>query len=244
MTSIRKYYIISENGEEKMSLIEVKEIEKSYGNQKVLQKLSLSVEKGEFLSIMGPSGSGKSTLLYCISGVEKFESGSIKIDGVEMNQIGEKKLAELYRDKIGFVFQNYNLIPYMTIRENIMVPLIIQKEKPDQHEEDFKQIIKLIGLENMEDKKVTNLSGGQQQRVAIARALITNPEIIFADEPTGNLDSENTRITLELFQKLNQTKKTTIVMVTHSPESIYYGTSVIHVMDGKVKEKKQPVHQA
>lgn len=190
---------------------------------------------------MGPSGSGKSTLLYCISGIEKFDGGSVKIDGTEINKIEEKKLSDLYKSKISFVFQNYNLIPYMTIRENITVPLIISKENVKDHEEDLNKIAKLIGLEKMLDKKVTELSGGQQQRVAIARALITNPEIIFADEPTGNLDSENTRITLELFQKLNKERKTTIVMVTHAPDSIYYGTSVIRVMDGKVQEGKQKV---
>lgn len=227
-----------------MALIEVNNIVKKYGEQEILQGLSMTVEKGEFLSIMGPSGSGKSTLLYCISGIEKFDSGIVKIDNVEINKISEKKLSDLYKAKVSFVFQNYNLIPYMTIRENITVPLLIGKKSIKSYEKELNEIVKLIGLEEIIDKKVTELSGGQQQRVAIARALITNPDIVFADEPTGNLDSENTRVVLELFQKLNKERKTTIVMVTHAPESVYYGTSVIHIKDGKVEKEKCKVDES
>lgn len=222
-----------------MELLKVSGLNKSYNDAKVINGITFDVMDSEFLSIMGPSGSGKSTLLYIMSGIESFESGSVEINGTEMACISDKERSKLFQNEVSFVFQNYNLVPYMTVRENITLPLLVAKKNIKEYQSSMNELVNLVGLDKKLEQPVNLLSGGEQQRVAIARALITNPKIIFADEPTGNLDSRNTQVVLKFFQKLNREKGVTIIMVTHSEESIQYGTSVLKLKDGMAVSKKE-----
>ena len=193
---------------------------------KVLKGVSLKVLQGEFVSIMGQSGSGKSTLLYILGGLDTPTGGSVHINGTDISQWGDEKMSKIRRQKIGFVFQFYNLIPNLNVEENIMLPLLLDGKKMKDHKKQLNHILNIVGLSDRRKHTPRELSGGQQQRVAIARALITNPEILFADEPTGNLDS--------LLQEINQKSGQTMVMVTHSPEAAKCSSRVITVMDGMI----------
>ncbi|MEW6622318.1 MAG: ABC transporter ATP-binding protein [Bacillota bacterium] len=200
----------------------------------VLKGIDLEIHAGEFVSIMGPSGSGKSTLLYLLGGLDKPTKGQILVLGQDISQMKDVDESRMRRRNVGFVFQFYNLIPNLSVEDNIMLPILLDGQKLKTYKETLDDILEVVGLADRRKHTPRELSGGQQQRVAIARALINQPEIVLADEPTGNLDSKTTTEILELFQKINREKQKTIVQVTHSRDAAEYGNRIIHVMDGKV----------
>lgn len=218
-----------------MRIIETKNLIKNYINNKVttnvLRGLSFNINKGEFLSIIGPSGSGKTTLLYVLSGLEKYTSGSIKLFGKEVNTYTDKELSFLRQKKLGFVFQFYNLIPNLTVYENILLAEVLRNDNSPYN---IDQVLDIVGLIEYKNYYPNQISGGMQQRVAIARCLINDPEVIFADEPTGNLDYKNGTAIMELFSELNQKYHKTIILVTHNEEMINYGTRYIKLRDGLI----------
>ena len=201
---------------------------------KVLKDISLQVMQGEFVTIMGPSGSGKSTLLYILGGLDTPTSGHVLLNGTDISRFGDEKMSRIRRQKIGFVFQFYNLIPNPNVEENIMLPLLLDGKKMGGYRKQLEQILEIVGLSDRRRHTPRELSGGQQQRVAIARALIGNPEILFADEPTGNLDSKTGAEIMALLREINRTSGQTIIMVTHSPEAAQSSSRVIHVQDGVI----------
>ncbi|MCI8965282.1 MAG: ABC transporter ATP-binding protein [Clostridia bacterium] len=221
-----------------MSIIKVNKLSKKFVNKdkeiKVLDNISLEIEEGEFVSLMGASGSGKSTLLYLIGGLDNPTEGEIYINGEDINKMKEKNLSKLRRKDIGFVFQFYNLVQNLSVEENIMLPVIMDGKKEKDYKERLNKILKIIGLEDKRKSLPNELSGGQQQRVSIARAIILNPSIILADEPIGNLDSKSGEEVMELFKKINEDEKITILQVTHSEDSAKYGNRLIRLKDGKI----------
>ncbi|MDD2839720.1 MAG: ABC transporter ATP-binding protein [Rickettsiales bacterium] len=223
-----------------MPLIHLKNIYKDYilsGGliQKVLKGISLEVENGEFVSIMGPSGSGKSTFMNILGCLDKPTSGDYFLNGENVANLDMNRLAEIRRDQIGFVFQGFNLLQRRTILDNVALPLIYCGLLAEERKERGFEILKSVGLEKYEYHYPNQLSGGMQQRVAIARALINNPSVVFADEPTGNLDSKTGDEIMKIFQSLNEEKHITIVMVTHEPDIAEYSKRLIHIKDG-IKE--------
>lgn len=221
-----------------MSIIEVKNLNKNFmvGKEevKVLKNINFNVNKGEFVSIMGPSGGGKSTLLYLLGGLDKPSSGSVSINGKDLSKVKEKEMSKMRRNNIGFVFQFYNLVPNLTVEDNILLPIILEGKKVKDCEKKLNEILEIIGMKNKRKVTPRELSGGQQQRVAIARALIFEPDIIFLDEPIGNLDSKTGTEIMELFSDINKKYGKTLIQVTHSKESAMYGTSIINLIDGEV----------
>ena len=221
-----------------MSIIKVNEVSKSFGEKEnvnlVLNKVSLDIKKGEFVSLMGESGSGKSTLLYIIGGLDKPTSGNVVIDEKDINILKEKEIARFRRQDIGFVFQFYNLVQNLTVEENIMLPVVMDGKKEKDYKDRLDKILKIVGLEDKRKSLPNQLSGGQQQRVSIARAVILNPKVILADEPIGNLDSKSGEEVMKLFKTLNKEEGVTILQVTHSEESAKYGDRVIRLKDGKI----------
>jgi putative ABC transport system ATP-binding protein len=219
-------------------VIEVKNLFKTYNLGStcvdVLKDINITINKGEFISIMGPSGSGKSTLLYIIGGLDKPTSGSIKINGNELSSMNDVEESEMRRRDIGFVFQFYNLIPNLNVEENILLPILLDRKKMKDYKEKLEDILGIVSLWERRHHTPRELSGGQQQRVAIARALINDPEIILADEPIGNLDSKTGIEVMELLRKINLERQRTIVQVTHSREAADYGNRIINVKDGRV----------
>ena len=201
---------------------------------KVLKDISLQVMQGEFVSIMGPSGSGKSTLLYILGGLDAPTSGHVLLNGTDISRFGDEKMSRIRRQKIGFVFQFYNLIPNLNVEENIMLPLLLDGKKMSGYKKQLDQILDTVGLTDRRKHTPRELSGGQQQRVAIARALIGSPEILFADEPTGNLDSRTGAEIMGLLREINQNIGQTIIMVTHSPEAAKSSNRVVTVQDGVI----------
>ncbi|MDC7289658.1 ABC transporter ATP-binding protein [Blautia schinkii] len=201
---------------------------------KVIKDISLQVQQGEFVSIMGPSGSGKSTLLYILGGLDRPTGGHVLLDGMDISRFGDEKMSRIRRQKIGFVFQFYNLIPNLNVEENIMLPLLLDGKKIGGYKKELNHILELVGLSDRRKHTPRELSGGQQQRVAIARALIGKPEILFADEPTGNLDSRTGAEIMKLLREINQSIGQTIIMVTHSPEAAKSSGRVITVKDGGI----------
>ena len=222
-------------------VIEAKEIVKEYPLGKTIvhavKGVSLNVEKGEFLSVIGPSGSGKTTLLNILGCIDTATSGTIKIDNEEADKMNDKKLTELRLHKIGFIFQTFNLIPVLNLRENVEFPLLLMK-KYSQKEIDYRveKLIEEVGLKNYINHKPAELSGGQRQRVAIARALVTSPSIVFADEPTANLDSVTSESILELMSELNKKEKTTFIFSTHDPDVLKYAKRIVKIKDGILVE--------
>lgn len=198
----------------------------------VLKNISLKITCGEFVSIMGPSGSGKSTLLYILSGLDTPTTGNVLINGRNISQLDDAKKSIMRRRDIGFVFQFYNLIPNLNVEENIMLPVLLDGKDMKKYRSQLNGILDIVGLSNHRKHTPRELSGGQQQRVAIARALINEPDIIFADEPTGNLDSKSGTEIMELLQEINKESNKTIIMVTHSIESAGYSSRTVKVMDG------------
>ncbi|TCT11641.1 putative ABC transport system ATP-binding protein [Natranaerovirga pectinivora] len=217
-------------------VITIKNVRKEYQNggvnTEVIKGVSLDINKGEFVSIMGPSGSGKSTLLYLMGGLENCTEGTIEINGKPIEKMNDTDESKMRRKDIGFVFQFFNLIPHLTVEENIILPIIIDGGKPKKYKDQLDKLLNLVGLTDKRHSKPSQLSGGQQQRVAIARALINDPEIILADEPIGNLDSKTGETIMNLFRRINLEEGKTIIQVTHSEESAAYGNRIVNVLDG------------
>ncbi|MCR3760970.1 ABC transporter ATP-binding protein [Clostridium felsineum] len=222
--------------------IEVKNIYKSFKLKRetvdILKGVSFNVRKGEFLSIMGPSGGGKSTLLYILGGLDVPSKGNIIIGGKDIYQMKEKEKCIMRRRKMGFVFQFYNLVPNLSVEDNIMLPMLIDGKKPRNLKNELNKILEITEMSHRRKHKPAELSGGQQQRVAIARALIFNPEIILADEPIGNLDSKTGNEIMKLFKNINREFNKTIVQVTHSEESAAFGTDILKLRDGEIELKE------
>lgn len=223
-------------------VIQTENLSKSFAlgsvDVEVLKNIDLAINKGEFVSIMGPSGSGKSTLLYLLGGLDKPSSGSVKVNGKELSVMDDKKQSAMRRQDIGFVFQFYNLIPNLTVEENILVPVMLDGKRLKDYQGKLDEILEVVGLSDRRRHTPRELSGGQQQRVAIARALINDPDIILADEPTGNLDSKSSLEILQLMQDISRERAKTIVQVTHSPEAAQFGTRIITVKDGCIQEEQ------
>lgn len=219
-------------------IIEVVHVYKSFqlaeSTVEVLKNINLEVEKGEFICIMGPSGSGKSTLLYLMGGLDKISSGSICVNGVEMQMLNDEAESRMRRNDIGFVFQAYNLIDNLTLEENIMLPALLEGKKRRDVAKKAEELMETVGILKRRYHTPKELSGGEQQRTAIARALINDPAILLADEPIGNLDSKSGKEILELLRKINKDKGITVLMVTHSEESTHYGKKVIRLKDGEI----------
>ena len=201
----------------------------------VLRNISLTIARGEFVSIMGPSGSGKSTLLYILSGLDTPTKGSVLLNGRDISGLDDAKKSIMRRRNIGFVFQFYNLIPNLNVEENIMLPILLDGKDMKEYKHKLNDILDIVGLSGHRRHTPRELSGGQQQRAAIARALINDPDIIFADEPTGNLDSKSGEEILSLLRSSNQEQGKTILMVTHSKDAAEYGNRRIYVRDGAVE---------
>ncbi len=231
-----------------MTLLEVKNLKKIYttrfSNQQViaLSNVSFSVEKGEYVAIMGESGSGKTTLLNILASLDKPTSGYVYLDGQEMTHIKEKELSEFRRKKLGFVFQDFNLLDTFSIKDNIFLPLVLSKEPYHLMNEKLQVLAPKLGIETILDKYPYEISGGQKQRVAVARALITHPAIILADEPTGALDSKATHRLLDMLDMLNKEGQT-ILMVTHSSQAASYAKRVLFIRDGEVFHQLYKGHQ-
>ncbi len=200
----------------------------------VLHGISLEIKEGEFIAIMGPSGCGKSTLLHIMGGLLSPTSGKVIVDGEDISSMSDSARTEVRRRKIGFVFQRFNLFPTLTVEGNLKLAERIYSRNGNRDDSRRREILKLLHLENKIHHKPMELSGGEQQRVALARAIINNPAIILADEPTGNLDSTNSQIVLEMFQKLNEQFKQTIVMITHNPEAASFCHRIIQMRDGLI----------
>ena len=219
-----------------MSVLETKDLKKYYGAGEALVKaldgVDLEIERGKFTAITGTSGSGKSTLLHMLGGLDTPSEGSIQVDGTELARLNSEQAAIFRRKQIGFIFQNYNLVPVLTVWENIVFPLSLDGQKPDK--KFIMEIVALLGLEKKLDSLPNNLSGGQQQRVAIARALASKPSIILADEPTGNLDSKTSDDVIGLLKMTSQQFNQTIVMITHNPEIARMADRVIRIEDGRI----------
>ena len=219
-----------------MEILKVENLRKEYGegNSKViaLDGVNLEIERGEFVAIVGPSGSGKSTLLHLLGGVDNPSSGKIFIDGNDISKYTSKELALFRRRKVGLIYQFYNLIPNLTVRHNIELPLKLDKRKIN--EDVLLDTVRKLGIENKSDSFPSELSGGQQQRVAIARSLIYSPSLVLADEPTGNLDRENSREIIEILKYFNRTLKQTIIVITHDESIALEAERVITIVDGKI----------
>jgi len=221
-----------------MALIEVYNITKVYllgeVRQEVLKGITLSIERGEFVIIMGPSGSGKSTFMNILGCLDTPSSGIYRLDRKDVAGLSRDALAEIRNKKVGFVFQNFNLLPRMTALENVELPLLYNGLSKRERIERAREALRLVGLQNWERHHPNQLSGGQQQRVAIARALVNNPSIILADEPTGNLDTAASEEIMALFTELNAKQGITIILVTHEPDIALYGQRIIRFRDGRV----------
>ncbi|MDQ0149462.1 ABC transporter ATP-binding protein [Eubacterium multiforme] len=220
------------------NILEVKNIEKYYGNKdnvtKAIDGISFDVKKGEFVGIMGASGSGKTTLLNCISTIDNVTTGEIILEGEDETKLKGKKLEKFRRDKLGFIFQDYNLLDTLTVYENIALALTIQDRKAKEVDKLVKEIAKKLGIYEILNKYPYQVSGGQKQRVASARAIVTNPSLVLADEPTGALDSKSARQLLESFEKINKELEATILMVTHDPFTASYADRILFIKDGRI----------
>jgi putative ABC transport system ATP-binding protein len=221
-----------------MKLLNIQHIEKYYGSKSSLTKaiddISFGVEKGEFVAIMGSSGSGKTTLLNCISTIDRVTSGRIYLEDTDITALKGKSLNKFRREKLGFIFQDFNLLDTLTAYENIALALSIQKTPPNIIDNAVKNVASQLGITDVLSKYPYQMSGGQKQRVASARAIVTSPKLILADEPTGALDSKSAKMLLERFDYLNQDKGATIMMVTHDSFTASYASRVIFIKDGKI----------
>ncbi len=217
----------------------VRNLTKTYGEGETrvvaLDDVTIELMAGEFTAVMGPSGSGKSTLMHCLAALDTADSGSVMIGDEELTVLKDKALTRLRRDEIGFVFQSYNLVPTLTAKENVLLPLAIAGRSPDQ--EWYDSVVATVGIADRLDHKPNQLSGGQQQRVAVARALVSRPTVVFADEPTGNLDSTSGAEVLELLRRTVDEHGQTVVMVTHDPVAAAYTDRVLFLADGRVVDE-------
>ncbi|HIP62876.1 MAG TPA: ABC transporter ATP-binding protein [Archaeoglobus profundus] len=223
-----------------MVMIELINVTKVYKTGRfeviALNNVSMKIEDGEFIAIMGPSGSGKTTLLNLIGCLDKPTKGKIIIDGIDTSQLTDKQLTEFRRDKIGFIFQQYYLIPTLTALENVELPMIFKGIPRSERIRRAKELLSLVGLGREMNRMPNELSGGQQQRVAIARALANNPSILLCDEPTGNLDRKSGKVVMDLIKKLNEERGVTVVLVTHDAEVARYAERVVRIVDGRITD--------
>jgi putative ABC transport system ATP-binding protein len=211
-------------------------------NVQALSNVNLQVNRGEFVAIMGPSGSGKTTLLNVLGCLDKPNQGKVLLDGVDVSQLPEKELYKIRRSKIGFVFQTFNLLPYLNARENVELPMEYSEKPKEDRRKRAKELLKTVNLEGREEHRPHRLSAGEQQRVAIARALANDPAIILADEPTGNLDAKNKQEIVKLLANLNLTHGTTIIMVTHDIHVASHTERMLLLSDGRITKEKQGLH--
>jgi len=224
-------------------IIEAIDLHKTYHIGKIgvpaLRGVSFHVEKGEFVSVVGPSGSGKSTLFYLLGGLTRADSGKVVIDAVDFSGLSDAARTRMRKSKIGFVFQKFNLLPTLDARSNIEVAIDIAGKNGARDPAYFDKIVGLLGMTNRLQHRPSELSGGEQQRVALARALINRPAIVLADEPTGNLDSKNSEVVLNMLRHSNQELGQTVLMITHNPEAAAYGDRIIHMRDGEIVEAEK-----
>jgi ABC-type lipoprotein export system ATPase subunit len=225
-------------GDWDMNSLEMIDVWKSYKLKNkeelsVLKGIKLQVEQGEMVAIMGPSGSGKTTLLNIISGVDRLDSGEVLIDAQKLSDMNKSDLALFRRRRLGMVFQDFNLIESLSVKDNILLPMILDKKSEEEQEEQVQRILCILSMEDTQEKNITEISGGQKQRAAIGRALINNPAIILADEPTGNLDSKSTREVMKYFLQINQELGTSILMVTHDTYAASYCSRAVLLKDGE-----------
>jgi putative ABC transport system ATP-binding protein len=220
------------------AFIQAVELRKTYHIGKIevpaLRGVSFAIERGEFISVVGPSGSGKSTLFYLLGGLTRSDSGRVVIDGADFSQLSDAERTRMRKSKIGFVFQKFNLLPTLDARSNINIALDIAGTNGNRDAAHFDKIVTLLGLEKRLPHRPSELSGGEQQRVALARALINKPAIVLADEPTGNLDSKNSELVLNMLRHSNRELGQTVLMITHNPEAAAYGDRIIHMRDGEI----------
>ena len=231
-----------------MTVLEAKLVKKQYQMGEVtvsaLGGVNFVVNKGEFVAIMGPSGSGKSTLLHLLGGLDGVSDGEITLAGQQLSKLNDNEITVMRRRKVGFIFQFYNLLPTLTAEENVGLPLLIDGQSLDKHKEKIDRLINLVGLGDRKTHKPDQLSGGQPQRVAIARAFVNDPEIVLADEPTGNLDSKSGTAILELLRKTCNELGATIVMVTHDPRAASFADRVVFLKDGALVRELKNTEQA
>lgn len=222
------------------TIIQVQDVHKTFtmGEQdvNVLRGVDLTIDKGEFVSIMGPSGSGKSTLLYLIGGMDTPTKGSIKVNNKEISDLNDRQQSIMRRRELGFIFQFYNLVPNLDVEENILLPVMFDGKKVGDYRDRVDEVLDIVGLSRRKKHTPRELSGGEQQRVSIARALINEPDIILADEATGNLDSKTGKTIMQLLTTICKDQNKTIFQVTHSKEVATYGNRIIYVKDGKICE--------
>src|SRR5690625_2664712 len=219
-----------------MEILRVENLSKVYGKGetevRALNNVSLSIKKGEFVAIIGPSGSGKSTLMHMMGGVDRPTNGKVFVDGTSIYDLNETQLAIFRRRQIGLIYQFYNLLPVLTVEENITLPILLDGHEVDQQQ--FQNIVQTLGLKDRLEHLPNQLSGGQQQRVSIGRAMISNPALMLADEPTGNLDSETSKEIVDLLKMFNRTYKQTLIMITHDERIALQADRIITIMDGQV----------
>lgn len=221
-------------------IIKVENVTKIYSSfkgakeHKALDQISFSINEGDFVGIMGASGSGKTTLLNILAGIDRLTSGNVYIDNNNISQMKDDQLANFRRKNIGYIFQDFNLLDSLTVKENIALPLILDKQNHLEIENIVNEIMEFLDIEELSDKYQFNISGGQKQRVATARALANQPKVCFADEPTGNLDSKSSKNVMEMLEGINEKRKSTILMVTHDPFAASYCNKIIFIKDGKV----------
>jgi putative ABC transport system ATP-binding protein len=227
-------------------VLQIENLTKSYTlgkrNVPALTNLNLTVNSGEFVAIMGPSGSGKTTLLNVIGCIDKPTSGQVLLDGIDVGKLPENQLYKIRRDKMVFVFQTFNLLPYLNARENVELPMEGRIKSKVERKKKASELLAMVGLSGREGHRPQRLSAGEQQRVAIARALANDPAIILADEPTGNLDSQNKQEIIKLLAKLNLNRGTTIIMVTHDSQAAHHTERMLLLKDGKIVKEKEGLH--
>lgn len=220
------------------NIVEIRNLSKVYAQGEIqvtaLNSISLDIQKGEFLALMGPSGSGKSTLLHIIAGIDRPTSGECHVQGVDVTKLNESELADWRNQNVGFVFQTFNLIPVLTAFENVELPLLLTRLNRKQRQHLVSTALDIVGLADRAHHLPRQLSGGQEQRVAIARALVTDPSLVVADEPTGNLDSHSAQEVLGVLQSLSRTANKTVIMVTHDPKAAAFGSRSIHLEKGEL----------
>jgi len=220
------------------NIVAIRNLSKVYAQGEIqvtaLNQISLDIQRGEFLTLMGPSGSGKSTLLHIIAGIDRPTSGECRVQGVNVTRLNESELADWRNQNVGFVFQTFNLIPVLTAFENVELPLLLTKLTRRRRHELVNTALEIVGLADRARHLPRQLSGGQEQRVAIARALVTDPSLVVADEPTGNLDSHSAQEVLSVLQSLSRTANKTVIMVTHDPKAAAYGSRSIHLEKGEL----------
>jgi len=228
-----------------MELFEIKDLQKTYyaGGEgvdtQVLFDLNFKIKKGEFVSIMGPSGSGKSTVLHILGFLDGHTGGEYRFNGKRHQDYTEDEIARVRNREMGFVFQQFNLLPKQTVFENVSLPLVYSDIPESEWEDRVKKVVNIVGLDHRMDFQTFKLSGGEKQRVAIARALINEPDVIFADEPTGNLDSKSGKVVMETLQRLHDEFGHTIVLITHETETAQHAERLIHIVDGKIKSDEK-----